>query len=160
MGWSISLQKDAMVWRQKATFRVRFFEFPWAERRGSIPILKCTTSPIHYKVVCFLWRSVADKIIPMVLKLESKEKNTSRVEKKKNTWVEKERTLTICVVHRCLHFTETRLRSKIVVCWLPNIADFVTQTCHARTDKHYKNYSKTLASTSSGQGNNYSRHET
>ena len=94
-----------------------------------------------------------------ILKLETKEKNASRVEKKKNTWVEKERTLASCVVHRCLHFTETRLRSKIVVCWLPNIADFVTQTCHARTDKHYKNYSKTLASTSSGQGNNYSRHE-
>ena len=48
-----------------------------------------------------------------------------RVElKKKNTRVEKERTLTSCVVNRCLHFTDTRLRSKVVVCWLPNIADF------------------------------------
>ena len=91
-----------------------------------------------------------------ILKLESKEKNAGRVEKKKKYLSrERENAGQLC----CLHFTETRLRSKIVVCWLPNIADFVTQTCHARTDKHYKNYSKTLASTSSGQGNNYSRHE-
>ena len=51
------------------------------------------------------------------------EKNASRVEKK-NTRVEKERTLTSCVVYRRLHFTDTRLRSKVVVCWLPNFADF------------------------------------
>ena len=51
------------------------------------------------------------------------EKNASRVEKK-NTRFEEERTLTSCVVYRCLHFTDTRLRSKVVVCWLPNIADF------------------------------------
>ena len=38
--------------------------------------------------------------------------------------VEKERTLTSCVVNRCLHFTDTSLCSKVVVCWLPNIADF------------------------------------
>ena len=38
--------------RRKATFRVRFFEFPWAERRASTRILKCTTSQIQYKVVC------------------------------------------------------------------------------------------------------------
>ena len=50
-------------------------------------------------------------------------KNASRVEKK-NTRVEKERTLTSCVVNRCLHFTDTRLRSKVAVCWLPNIAEF------------------------------------
>ena len=57
-----------------------------------------------------------------ILKFESKK---MRVElKKKNTRVEKERTLTSCVVYRCLHFTDTRLRSKVVVCWLPNIADF------------------------------------
>ena len=92
-------------------------------------------------------------------KIRVKRKKCESSWKKKNTWVEKEITLASCVVHRCLHFTETRRLSKIVVCWLPNIADFVTQTCHARTDKHYKNYSKTLASTSSDQGNNYSRHE-
>ena len=53
------------------------------------------------------------------------EKKKAQVElKKKKIWVEKERTLTSCVVYRCLHFTDTRLRSKVVVCWLPNIADF------------------------------------
>ena len=46
------------------------------------------------------------------------------VEFRKKTWVEKERTLTRCVINQCLHFTDTRLRSKGVVCWLPNIADF------------------------------------
>ena len=46
------------------------------------------------------------------------------LKKNKNTRVEKERTLTSCVVNRCLHFTDTRLRSQEVVCWLPNIADF------------------------------------
>ena len=57
-----------------------------------------------------------------ILKFESKK---MRVElKKKNTRVEKERTLTSCVVYRCLHFTDTRLRSKVVGCWLPSIADF------------------------------------
>ena len=44
--------------------------------------------------------------------------------KKKKTRVEKERTLTSCDINRCLHFTETRFRSKVVVCWLPNIAEF------------------------------------
>ena len=44
--------------------------------------------------------------------------------KKKYTRVEKERTLTSCDINRCLHFTETRFRSKVVVCWLPNIAEF------------------------------------
>ena len=47
-----------------------------------------------------------------------------RVDLKKNTRVEKERTLTSCDVNRCLHFIETRFRSKVVVCWLPNIAKF------------------------------------
>ena len=57
-----------------------------------------------------------------ILKFESKK---MRVElKKKITRVEKERTLTSCVVYRCLHFTDTRLRSKVVVCWLPNFVDF------------------------------------
>ena len=57
-----------------------------------------------------------------ILKFESKK---MRVElKKKNTRVEKERTLTSSVVYRCLHFTDTRLQSKVVVCWLPNFADF------------------------------------
>ena len=57
-----------------------------------------------------------------ILKFESKK---MRVElKKKNTRVEKQRTLTSCVVYRCLNFTDTRLRSKVVVCCLPNIADF------------------------------------
>ena len=59
-----------------------------------------------------------------ILKFESKKKCESSWKKKKNTRVEKERTLTSCVVNRCLHFTDTRLRSKVVVCWLPNIADF------------------------------------
>ena len=44
--------------------------------------------------------------------------------KKKKTRVEKERTLTSCDINRCLHFTETRFRSKVVVSWLPNIAEF------------------------------------
>ena len=57
-----------------------------------------------------------------ILKFESK--NKARVELEKKIRVEKERTLTSCVVYRCLHFTDTRLRSKVVVCWLPNIADF------------------------------------
>ena len=56
----------------------------------------------------------------------SRKKNASRVEKKKKILEggEKERTLTSCVVNRCLHFTDTRFRPKVVVCWLPNIADF------------------------------------
>ena len=62
-------------------------------------------------------------------KHESKFCNLSRKKmrvelKKKNTRVEKQRTLTSCVVYRCLNFTDTRLRSKVVVCCLPNIADF------------------------------------
>ena len=56
------------------------------------------------------------------MKFESKKKIP--VDLKKNTRVEKERMLTSCVVNRCLHSTDTRLRSKVVVCWLPNIADF------------------------------------
>ena len=59
-----------------------------------------------------------------ILKFESKKKMRVELKKKKNTRVEKERTLTSCVVNRCLHFTDTRFRSKVVVCWLPNIADF------------------------------------
>ena len=54
----------------------------------------------------------------------SRKKYASRFEKKKNTRVEKERTLTSCDINRCLHFTETRFRSKVVVSWLPNIAEF------------------------------------
>ena len=93
-----------------------------------------------------------------ILKLESKEKNASRAEKKKYLSRERENADQLCCPSMSsLHRDEASIQ--IVVCWLPNIADFVTQTCHARTDKHYKNYSKTLASTSSGQGNNYSRHE-
>ena len=47
-----------------------------------------------------------------------------RVDLKKKTRVEKERMLTSCDINRCLHFTETRFRSKVVVSWLPNIAGF------------------------------------
>ena len=43
---------------------------------------------------------------------------------KKKMWVEKERTLTSCVVSQCLHLTEMRLQSKVAVRWLPNTADF------------------------------------
>ena len=57
-----------------------------------------------------------------ILKFESK-KICESIWKKK-TRVEKERTLTSCDINRCLHFTETRFRSKVVVCWLPNIAEF------------------------------------
>ena len=57
-----------------------------------------------------------------ILKFESKN-YASRFEKKK-TRVEKETTLTSCDINRCLHFTETKFRSKLVVCWLPNIAEF------------------------------------
>ena len=53
----------------------------------------------------------------------SRKKYASRFEKKK-TRVEKERMLTSCDINRCLHFTETRFRSKVVVSWLPNIAGF------------------------------------
>ena len=38
--------------------------------------------------------------------------------------VEKERTLTSCVVSQCLHLTEMKLQSKVAVRWLPNTADF------------------------------------
>ena len=110
-----------------------------------------------------LWRSVADKVIPMVktceniihkLKLVNYIKcckkvwleickiyvhewkkyyanvmttNTNQnceiwVEKKER--VEKERTLTSCVVSQWLHLTEMRLRSKVAVPWLLNTADF------------------------------------
>ena len=54
----------------------------------------------------------------------SRKKYASRFEKKKKTRVEKGRTLTSCDINRCLHFTETRFRSKVVVSWLPNIAEF------------------------------------
>ena len=57
-----------------------------------------------------------------ILKFESK-KICESIWKKK-TRVEKERTLTSCDINRCLHFTETRFRSKVVVSWLPNIAEF------------------------------------
>ena len=57
-----------------------------------------------------------------ILQFESKKMQVEL--KKKNTRVEKQRTLTSCVVYRCLNFTDTRLRSKVVVCCLPNIADF------------------------------------
>ena len=47
-----------------------------------------------------------------------------KFELKKKMWVEKERTLTSCVVSQCLHLTEMRLQSKVAVRWLPNTADF------------------------------------
>ena len=40
-----------------------------------------------------------------ILKFESE--NKAQVELKKKIGVEKERTLTNCVVYRCLHFTDT-----------------------------------------------------
>ena len=43
-----------------------------------------------------------------------------KFESKKKMWVEKERTLTSCVVSQCLHLTEMRLQSKVAACWLPN----------------------------------------
>ena len=55
-----------------------------------------------------------------ILKFESKKICESS--SKKKTWVEKVRTLTSCVINQCLHFTETRLLSKVAVRWLPNIA--------------------------------------
>ena len=39
-----------------------------------------------------------------------------------------------CAVNRRLHFTDTRLRSKVVVCWLPNIADFFFSLCRLIED--------------------------
>ena len=99
-----------------------------------------------------------------ILKFESKK---MRVElKKKITRVEKERTLTSCVVYRCLHFTDTRLRSKVVVCWLPNIADFFFSLARLIEDlerqlssasydsseflfRHFDEYKRTLATLSS-----------
>ena len=99
-----------------------------------------------------------------ILKFESKK---MRVElQKKITRVEKERTLTSCVVYRCLHFTDTRLRSKVVVCWLPNIADFFFSLARLIEDlerqlssasydsseflfRHFDEYKRTLATLSS-----------
>ena len=78
-----------------------------------------------------------------ILKFESK--NKARVELEKKIRVEKERTLTSCVVYRCLHFTDTRLRSKVVVCWLPNIADFFSEFLF----RHFDEYKRTLATLSS-----------
>ena len=95
----------------------------------------------------------------------SRKKYASRVQKKK-TWVEKERTLTSCVINQCLHFTETRLRSKVVVCWLPNIADFFFSPARLIEDlerqlssasydsseflfRHFDEYKRTLATLSS-----------
>ena len=57
-----------------------------------------------------------------ILKFESKKKIPVELKKKKAR-VQKERTLTSCVVNRCLHSTDTSLCSKVVVCWLPNIVD-------------------------------------
>ena len=54
--------------QRKATFRVRFFEFPWAVRRGSTRILKCTTSQIQYKVAC---RSSSSVIEPSAKEITS-----------------------------------------------------------------------------------------
>ena len=72
--------------------------------------------------VCKIYVHERKKTRVEILQFESKK---MRVElKKKNTRVEKQRTLTSCVVYRCLNFTDTRLRSKVVVCCLPNIADF------------------------------------
>ena len=104
-------------------------------------------------------------------KHESKFWNLSRKIKgksswKKKIWVEKERTLTSCVVYRCLHFTDTRLRSKVVVCWLPNIADFFFSLARLIEDlerqlssasydsseflfRHFDEYKRTLATLSS-----------
>ena len=95
----------------------------------------------------------------------SRKKYASRVQKKKN-WVEKERTLTSCVINQCLHFTETRLRSKVVVCWLPNVADFFFSLARLIEDlerqlssasydsseflfRHFDEYKRTLANLSS-----------
>ena len=47
-----------------------------------------------------------------------------KFESKKKMWVEKERTLTSCVVSQCLHLTEMRLQSEVAARWLPNTADF------------------------------------
>ena len=105
-------------------------------------------------------------------KHESKFWNLSRKKicessSKKKTWVEKVRTLTSCVINQCLHFTETRLRSKVVVCWPPNIADFFFFLARLIEDlerqlswsasndsseflfRHFDEYKRTLATLSS-----------
>ena len=101
-----------------------------------------------------------------ILKFESKKKCESSWKKKIYTRVEKERTLTSCVVNLCLHFTDTRLRSKVVVCWLPNIADFFFSLARLIEDlerqlssasydsseflfRHFDEYKRTLATLSS-----------
>ena len=48
-------------------------------------------------------------------------KNVSRI-RKKNLSLERENADQLCC--QCLHFTETRLLSKVAVRWLPNIAEF------------------------------------
>ena len=100
-----------------------------------------------------------------ILKFDSK-KICESSSKKKKTWVEKERTLTSCVINQCLHFTETRLRSKVVVCWLPNIAEFFFSLARLIEDlerqlssasydsseflfRHFDEYKRTLATLSS-----------
>ena len=99
-----------------------------------------------------------------ILKFESKKICESS--SKKKTWVEKERTLTSCVINQCLHFTETRLRSKVVVSWLPNIAEFFFSLARLIEDlerqlssasydsseflfRHFDEYKRTLATLSS-----------
>ena len=69
-----------------------------------------------------------------ILKLESKEKNASQAEKKKNLSRERENAEQLCCPSMCsLHRDEALIQ--IVVCWLPNIADFVTQTNLSRKDR-------------------------
>ena len=101
-----------------------------------------------------------------ILKFESK--NKARVELEKKIRVEKERTLTSCDINRCLHFTETRFRSKVVVCWLPTmlyaefffslgrrIEDLESQLSSASYDsseflfRHFDKYKRTLATLAS-----------
>ena len=99
-----------------------------------------------------------------ILKFESK-KICESSSKKKNLSRERENADQLCY-QKCLHFTETRLRSKVVVCWLPNIADFFFSLARLIEDlerqlssasydsseflfRHFDEYKRTLATLSS-----------
>ena len=71
-----------------------------------------------------------------VLRFESKNKMRVELKKKmsrvnkKNLSRERENADQLCC--QCLHFTETRLLSKVAVCWLPNIAEFFSSVARLR----------------------------
>ena len=95
----------------------------------------------------------------------SRKKYASRVQKKKIESRKRERWPVVLSINVFM-FTETRLRSKVVVCWLPNIADFFFSPARLIEDlerqlssasydsseflfRHFDEYKRTLATLSS-----------